>query len=430
MKDFLKEIENKVLIYDGSKGYMMQKLGLKGGECGELWNVSNRDAVKEVHRQYKEAGSDVIQTNTFTGSRVHLEKYSLGDRTYELNYEGAKLAREVAGEEIFVAASIGPTGLMFEPYGELTFERAYEIYKEQIKAVADGGVDIINFETFTDLAEMRAALLAAKENSMLPVICSMAFEATGRTLMGSEPYIVVKTLLSLGADIVGANCSFGAEHMLKIVEDMYEAGGGLLSVKPNAGMPEVMDDKVCYKQSAEEFAQLVSAYVKYGAGLVGGCCGTTPEFIKAVKAKLVDIKPSNIKKTENSIITSSVRYLPVSGLNMCKIGRLEIASEGDDYSYIENMVQDMSTEGYEAVLIDMNTTGLDKDILSKVVGIAQTYIKSPLLIKTDDPAELEKALRIYKGVAGVIAAEQVDGDGSQINEIAGRYGSIIVNSIS
>lgn len=436
MKDFLKEIENRVLIYDGSKGYMLQRLGLTGGECGELWNVENKDLVKEVYRLYKEAGSDVIQTNTFTGSHVHLEKYSLGDRTYELNYQGAKLAREVAGDDIFVAASIGPTGLLFEPYGELTFDMAYEIFKEQVKAVADGGVDIINFETFTDLAEMRAALLAAKENSNLPVICSMAYEANGRTLMGTEPYIIVKTLLSLGADMIGANCSFGVEHMLKIVESMYEAGAGRISVKPNAGLPEVIDEKVCYRQSAENFASLAAEFVKYGAGLVGGCCGTTPEFIKAVKVELGKMKPASLKKVEIDAITSSSRYLPLYCLNTAKIGKIFAPTDDTvrsqlcmgDISYVEEMVQEISSEDYDVVLIDMDSLGGDHNILEKTVNIAQTYIKSPLVLKTSNLTALEKALRIYNGVAGVLLMDAEAALNEQISEVAGKYGSKIILS--
>jgi 5-methyltetrahydrofolate--homocysteine methyltransferase len=225
VKSFLEEIKNRVLIFDGSKGYLLQRLGMKGGECPELWNVTHAALVKEIYRKYKEAGSDVIQTNTFQGNRNQLEKYSLGDRTYELNFEGTRLAREVMGRDGFVAASIGPVGKLFEPSGDLTFEACYEIFKEQLRGVVDGGADIINFETFTDLAEMRAALLAAKETTDLPVICSLAFESGGRTMMGTDPCTAVTVLKSLGADMVGTNCSFGPQHLLEVVKKMSEAGG-------------------------------------------------------------------------------------------------------------------------------------------------------------------------------------------------------------
>lgn len=435
MRNFLDEIEKRVLIYDGSKGYMLQKLGMKGGECGELWNVEKSDAVKEVYRSYKDAGSDVIQTNTFTGSRVHLEKYSLGDRTYELNFHGARLAREVAGEDIFVAASIGPTGLMFEPYGDLTFEMAYDVFKEQVKAVVDGGVDIINFETFTDLAEIRAALLAAKETAKLPVICSMAYENNGRTLMGTEPFIAVKTLLALGADMVGVNCSFGAEHMLGIVKSMYEAGGGRLSVKPNAGMPELADDKVCYRQSAEDFAAIASRFIEYGAALIGGCCGTTPDFIKAVKEKLGSMRPVSLDKGDEELITSSSRYSKLSGLNASNIGKLDFSHEGisferilkDDYSEIEDKVQEISAEGYDAVIVVTNVVDGNRAFLGKVIDVAQTYIKAPLIIETTDMAGLEGALRIYNGIAGVVLQKGNEEQKKKLHEMAAKYGCKIIS---
>ena len=385
MRDFLKEIKDKILIYDGSKGYLLQKLGLMGGECGELWNITNKDAVKEIYRLYKEAGSDVIQTNTFPGNRMHLDKYSLGDRTYEINYWGARLAREVAGDDTLVAASIGPTGLLFEPSGELTFEKAYDIFKEQVKAVADGGVDIINFETFTDVAEMRAALLAAKENSDLPVICSMAYEAGGRTLMGNDPLIAVSVLLSLGADIVGTNCSFGAGHMLEIVKKMYDAGGGCLSVKPNAGLPEVIDGKACYCETAESFAGQAAEFAKYGARLIVGCCGTTPEYIKAVKDKIGKIEAVSVKKRDRGIITSGTRHLPFAQIKAGSVGRLDASIDKElldrlgkgDLSYVEDLVLDISTDGFDAVLINTDAVGGDDALLARIVNIAQSYIKEP-----------------------------------------------------
>ncbi len=428
MRDFLKAIEKRILIYDGSKGYLLQKLGLKGGECGEIWNITNQAAVKEIYRLYKEAGSDVIQTNTFTGNRIQLEKYSLGDKTYELNYWGARLARETAGDDTLVAASLGPTGILFEPSGELTFEKAYEIFKEQVKAVADGGVDLLNFETFTDVAEMRAAVLAAKENSDLPVICSMAYESNGRTLMGNDPFVAVSVLLSLGADMVGANCSFGAGHMLEIVKKMHDAGGGGLSVKPNAGLPEVVDGKACYRETAESFAAQAAEFVKYGARLVGGCCGTTPEYIKAVKDRIGKMEAVPAKKREKGVITSGTRHFAVSGLKAGAVGKLDVSADRsgtEDMSYVEDLVLDISTEGYDAVLINAGTAGAD-DWLAGIVNLAQTYIKEPLILKTTNPVALEKALRIYKGIAGVAAVDEAGESKSAILRLAEKYGSEII----
>lgn len=436
MRDFLDAIKEKILVYDGSKGYLLQKMGLRGGECGELWNLTDREAVRNVYRQYMEAGSDVLQTNTFPGNRIQLEKYSLGEKTYEINYWGTRLAREVAGTDRYVAASIGPTGILFDPSGELTFEQAYEIFSEQVKAVTEGGADVINFETFTDVAEMRAALLAARENSKLPVICSMAFEANGRTLMGTDPLTAVTVLRSLGADIVGTNCSFGAAHMLEIVKAMYAAGGGFLSVKPNAGLPEVEDDNVCYSETAEDFAAVSAEFVKYGARLIGGCCGTTPEYIKAVGATLAKLKPEPAGTMAKRAITSGTKYLETDALDGSDIGRLDTGSDNalleelnrGNLSYVEDAVLDLSTEGHDAVYINVDTAEGDR-LLQKVVNSAQGYIREPLIIETSKPQELERSLRIYKGVAGVVIGDVSEALREELMKPVSKYGSVVLRKI-
>ncbi len=435
MRDFLKDIEYKVLVHDGSKGYMLQKLGLNGGECGELWNITNRDAVREIYRSYISAGADVIQTNTFTGSRAHLHKYSLDDKVYEINYQGAKLAREVAGDNIYVCASIGPTGMLFEPSGELSFEMAYDIYKEQVKAVTDGGADIINFETFTDLAEMRAALLAAKESTNLPVICSMAFENSGRTLMGSDPFVVAAVLKSLGADMVGSNCSFGAENMLGIAKNMYEAGAGYLSIKPNAGLPEVKDGCVTYKENAGNFALVCRRFIDYGARLIGGCCGTTPEFITALKKSLQGADPAPIKPLKGGIITSNVKHINADSIDWNNVGifdadkDLELAEalRRNDLSYVEDMALDIASEGYDAVYVSIGGVNSDLLMLSRVVDKIQWYVREPLIIAAPGEQSLEAALRLYRGIAGVLirkASESLKG----ISHIVSKYGGVMIDA--
>lgn len=434
MKDFLKEIENRILVHDGSKGYLLQRLGLKGGECGEYWNLTNQDAVRSVYRSYLEAGSDVIQTNTFPGNRAQLHKYSVDDKTVEINYWGAKLAREVAGDKVFVSASIGPTGDLMEPSGELSYDRAFEIYKEQVKAVSDGGADIINFETFTDLAEMRIALLAAQEGSDLPVICSMAFENNGRTLMGTDPFVAVTVLKSLGADLVGTNCSFGPEHMVGIVKAMYEAGGGYLSVKPNAGLPQVVGDKVSYSETAGHFAELASEFVQYGARLIGGCCGSTPDFIKALRDKVGKLSPVPVKDWNKNVITSNVRYLDKGKLDWKNVGRLDASKDAGlleavkckDLSYIEEAALDLAAEGFDAVYVNIDAVNGGCELLADVINKVQGYVKDPLILETGDPVALEKAVRIYRGVAGVIAGNVSEKQKEALKMVASKYGSIVL----
>ena len=434
MYNFLEEIKNRILVYDGSKGYLLQKLGLEGADCGELWNVTKPEIVKEVYRQYKKSGSDIIQTNTFPGNRIHLDKYSLGDKTYDINFWGAKLAKEVAGDDILVAASIGPAGILFEPSGELTFDVAYEVFCEQVKAVADGGADIINFETFTDVAEMRVALLAAKDVCDLPVICSIAFENNHKTLMGTDPYLAAIILKSLGADMVGINCSFGAEHMLDLVETMSQAGCGYLSVKPNAGLPEVINGETCYKETPETFADTVAKYANYDARLIGGCCGSTPEYITAIKAKISDVNINPIATKKHNVITSGVKLIKIEDINIKNIGRIDANKDNKiieelkdkNLGYIEDLSLDISCEGFDAVYINIDLAGGGYELLTNVINVAQGYIKEPLIIETSNPAALEKALRNYKGVAGVVLPEK---NQDEFKELVKKYGSEIIGKI-
>lgn len=451
MLNFLDEIKKRVLIYDGSKGYMLQKFGMKGGECSELWNVEHRDIVKKIYSLYKEAGADVIQTNTFLGNRINLQKYGLGDRVYELNYEGARLAREVMGQDGFVAASIGPTGKLLEPLGDMDFETAYEIFAEQIKALVDGGVDLINFETFTDLAEMQAALLAARENTDIPIICSISYEKNNKTLMGCDPRTATVILKSKGADMIGTNCSFGPDNMIKVVKEIYEAGSGYLMVKPNAGLPDVKDGTIVYNESPERFADVVVKFVRYGARLIGGCCGTTPEYIKAIEKKvsLIEIPDDSVFPAYNeNIITSSVSSFDISssfninvgqedGVITCfkgaDVGKISLFEDREVCSKLKNgnleliddMAMDLAEKEHDLIYINVDSgiEGKDFSLLSKVVNKAQAYLKQPFIIETVYPEALEKALRTYKGRAGVIIRGN---DENKLNRIAEKYGALVI----
>ena len=249
--------------------------------------------------------------------------------------------------------------------------------------------------------------------------------------MGNDPFIAVSVLLSLGADMVGTNCSFGALHMLDIVKSMYEAGGGFLSVKPNAGLPEVRDGEAYYVETAESFAGHVSEFAKYGARLVGGCCGTTPEYIEALKAGIGKMQAGGVKKRSSGIITSGVRHTAIAAIRPDNTGKLDAASDTElferlkqsDFAYIEDRALDIASEGFDAVLVNIASAG-DGDTLAKTVNTAQSYIKEPLIIKTSDAEALEKALRIYKGIAGVVT----DGTAAdrRLEAVARKYGSELV----
>lgn len=426
---FISDINEKVLIFDGSMGVMLQRNGLPSGVCPEEWNLSHPDVVKGIYTAYKQAGSNVIQTNTFQSNHMKLQEYGLSDKHYEINFQSVRLAKEVMGDEGYVAASIGPLGKLLEPFGALTFQEAYDTFKAQVEAVRDGGADIISFETFTDVAEMRIALLAAKENCELPVICSISYEQNGRTLMGSAPEICAIILYSMGADLIGTNCSFGAGHMLKIAE-VYASTGLNFSMKPNAGLPETIDGKQVYTETPEGFASHALDFVKLGAVLVGGCCGTNPEFIARIAANVGASSPVN-HPVDLDYITSSTIKVAYGDIKSAQIGRIDIhgdsplknSLESGDTGDITDIVMDMLEEDYDIILVNVDYEGADAEVLSHVVKEAQTYLKQPFVLMSSNKSALESALRIYKGRAGVITDSS-----EETAAMLKKYGAVQVRS--
>lgn len=441
MNNFLKDLKNRVLIYDGSKGYMLQTMGLTGGECGELWNIKQPEKVLKVHKLYHDAGSDVIQTNTFQTNRLQLKKHGLENMVYDLNYNGARLAREAVGEAGYVAACVGSIGEMFEPYGELDFETAYSAYKEQIAALVAGGADIINFETYMDIGELRVALLAAIENFNIPVICSMTFDANGRTLMGNTPQSAAIISKSLGAHMVGINCSLGPAAMVGVIQKMKEANAGYLCIKPNAGLPEVIDGVTIYKESPEVFAQSSKEFVQFGARLIGGCCGSTPEHVAAIKAAVDKLETPDIEQFDvmlNTIIASATNLLDLKSATIQNIGVMSCSKDSGlakavsngNTDYISNYAMDISAGGFEAIFIDYNneiTAGID---FANLVNLTQNSVKVPLILKCPDPEALSTGLRIYKGRAAVIKSNvgSIKNSAQLVEENAIRkYGAVTMD---
>ncbi|MFO7612318.1 MAG: homocysteine S-methyltransferase family protein [Clostridia bacterium] len=391
---FLDDIKSRILIYDGSKGYMLHLAGLPAGGSPEEFILSHPDTVFNIHLAYVEAGCDVIQTNTFTGNRILLEKHGLGEFVYEINYNGAALAKKAAAGKAYTTASVGPTGVMFSPFGTLDYEEAFDIFKEQVKALVDGGVDLINFETFTDISEMRAALAAARSITDIPVICSMAFEQNKRTLMGTDPLTCVRILLAAGADMAGANCSFGPGHMIEIVKEMAVAGS-FLSVKPNAGLPASVDGMTVYGQCAADFAAEAAGYGEYNVRLVGGCCGTTPEYIDEIKRKMV-LKPYIGPVDQGKYICSVEKSVLVHG--EIKIG-LFIIGDGLSADAAMDGIYDMVYDDYEALELEYN--GSNEDFLAEIIRRTRGMLKLPLIFSGKNNRAVENALRIYPGIAGV-----------------------------
>ena len=277
-------MSNNILISDGAWGTFLQAEGLQSGECPEEWNVSHPDVVENIAKSYIDAGSDMVETNTFGGSRHKLNMFDLGDRTYELNKAGAELSRKAAGEDKFVIGSIGPSGAILM-MGDVTEDELYEGFLDQAKGLADGGIDAFCIETFSALDEAELAIKAAKTTG-LPIICTFTFE-NGFSMMGVTPEAYAEKMLELGVDVLGTNCGNGLEGMVDYVKAIRSiAPNKPILIHANAGLPVVKGSDTVYPESPDHMASLVPDIIRSGACIVGGCCGTTPEHIRKISQEI------------------------------------------------------------------------------------------------------------------------------------------------
>jgi 5-methyltetrahydrofolate--homocysteine methyltransferase len=275
--------QGKLLIADGATGTMIMAAGLPAGAAPELWNAERPDQVLRLYHAYLDAGSQIILTNTFGGSRLKLAKTGLAERTHELNLAAARLARHAANGQAYVAGDIGPTGELMTPMGSLTDELALEVFSEQAAALAEGGVEALWIETMSDLAEARAAVTAARRVTNLPVFCSLSFGLKARTMMGVTPKQAALELWPLGLTAIGANCGEGLEMIPEVLAQMRQAlPEAVLIAKPNAGLPKLVDGKTVYDMEPAQFANRMAEFINQGAQIVGSCCGSSPAYISAL----------------------------------------------------------------------------------------------------------------------------------------------------
>ena len=285
MHAILELAKKKTVIFDGAMGTMLMAAGLKAGESPELWNIEKPSLVAEIHRQYYEAGSDAVHTNTFGGNAVKLADRGLAEKTEKINAEAARLAREACPAGKFVAGDIGPTGKLLKPLGDLAIEEAEEAFFRQAQALVKGGVDLVSIETMFSLQEALAALRAAKKLGDVTVIASLTFNRTKKgffTMMGEGVKQAVSAFEEAGADVIASNCSLGSKDMIDLTKELRAATRRPVLVQPNAGKPETQKGVTFYRQTPAEFAQDCREIRSSGADMIGGCCGTNPEFIRSL----------------------------------------------------------------------------------------------------------------------------------------------------
>ncbi|MBU8921399.1 MAG: bifunctional homocysteine S-methyltransferase/methylenetetrahydrofolate reductase [Bacteroidales bacterium] len=292
---FLERVSEGTVLFDGAMGTMLYEKGVFINRCFDTINISDPDLVRSIHSDYVESGADVIETNTFGANRLKLKLHGFDGKLQEINAAGAVLAREAAGSDGLVAGAIGPLGIRIEPWGPTSNSEAREAFSEQAVVLLEGGVDLFVLETFSDLNEIHQAIIALREISDLPVVAQMALQQDGLGMYGTEPGEFAVRLSSWGADVVGVNCSVGPRMMLEAIEKMANVVGSHLSAQPNAGIPQNVDGRNIYMTSPEYMAEYARRLVSAGASVVGGCCGTTPDHIRAMRKSLVSVMPARHK---------------------------------------------------------------------------------------------------------------------------------------
>lgn len=429
-------------IFDGAMGTMFQQLGLlQPGACPELLCLEQPEEVTKVHQRYADAGADIIETFTFGASPLKLEHYGLQDKAAEINaaaVRAAKAVRTADGKPITVAGGMGPSGRFVKPLGDLDFEEAYQSYFRQARALADAGADYILIETFIDIQEMRAALLAAREAAGLPVICQFSYSGDGRTVTGTDPLTATVTLDAMGADIIGVNCSLGPEQLVPIVKIIAENTDKPVSVQPNAGMPQLIRGKTIFPMMPADFAVWAPKLVQAGASYIGGCCGTTPEHIAAVKSALRDVKPPafaplrrRLMLTSRSKTITVDRELPtvLIGERINPTGRKKLAEEirGGSFASVKREALDQIKAGAHMLDVNMGVAGIDQAAaMQRAITEISQLTDAPLAIDTTDPAALEAGLRAYPGRALI---NSVSAEAERLEKfipLAKKYGAAIL----
>lgn len=430
--NFEEMTDKNFILFDGAMGTMLQNAGLKAGELPEAYNMLHPEIIKDIHSKYIKAGADVITTNTFGANELKFD-----GRIYcveEIISKAVHIAKEAAGFKL-VALDIGPTGKLMEPFGELSFDRAYDIFKRQIIAGAKAGADLILIETIADLYEARAAILAAKENCSLPVFCTMTFQQNGRTLMGTDPLTMVNVLEGLGVDALGVNCSLGPKDIYPILEEILRYSSIPVMVQPNAGLPRISGDEIIYDIKAKEFAGYIGKMAGKGALIFGGCCGTNPEYIQAAREVLKSLSPVKLQNKRITAVSSSTKTV-ILGDEVRVIGerinptgkkRFKEALINNDMDYILSSAISQREAGADILDVNVGLPEIDEiEIMARVVEEIQSTVKLPLVIDSGRRDVLEKAVRIYNGKPIV---NSVSGDASAMEEIlpvVKKYGACVI----
>ena len=432
----LEFLKDNTLILDGGMGTLLQARGLQPGELPERWNITHSEEIVNIHRAYFDAGSNIVNTNTFGANSLKFSDDEL-EAIIEAALRNAKVAarKSMSTKEKWVALDVGPTGKMLKPYGDLDFEDAVGIFGKVISLGEKYGADLVFIETMNDSYETKAALLAAKEHSSLPVFVSCAFGEDGKLMTGADPAAMVAMLEGMGADAIGVNCSLGPRALLGTVSEYLKYSSIPVIFKPNAGLPKIIDGKTVFDVSAEEFAKAVAEAVRLGVRAVGGCCGTTPEHIARLSSLALNIAPKKIEK-KNYTVVSSYTHTVFFGNEPVLIGerinptgkkRFKEALRENDIAYIIKEGIAEEERGVHVLDVNVGLPEIDEPkMLTNVVCELQSVCNLPLQIDTSDPVAMEAALRRYNGKAMINSVNAKPESIKSVFPLVKKYGGLVV----
>lgn len=432
-RDFLR---NNIVCLDGGMGTLLQARGLKLGEYPERWNLSHAEEIIDIHRAYFDAGSNVVCTNTFGANSLKFEPNELEDIiSAAISNAKAAKAQSTSKKERFVALDIGPSGKLLKPLGDLDFEDAVEVFAKTVKLGVKCGVDLIIIETMNDSYETKAALLAAKENSDLPIIVSNAYGEDGKLMTGASPEAMVALLEGMGVDALGANCSLGPRQLGGVVRRLLEKASVPVILKPNAGLPRSENGKTVFDITIDEFSSQIAELVKAGVRVVGGCCGTTPEYIKSLCDKIAPLSPVKIEP-KNLTVISSYSHAVEFGKKPILIGerinptgkkRFKQALLENDIDYILSEGVNQQQKGAQVLDVNVGMPDIDETAMLKTaVCELQAIIDLPLQIDSSNIAAMQAALRRYNGKAMINSVNGKDESMRSVFPLVKKYGGLVV----
>ncbi len=433
IKEFLR---NNLICLDGGMGTLLQSEGLSAGELPEVWNITHPTVITNIHKSYYDAGANVVSTNTFGANTLKYSEEELCEviKAAVANAKAAKEATQNKGEK-WIALDVGPTGKMLAPYGDLSFEDAVSVFKKSVELGVKEGVDLIYIETFTDSYETKAAVLAAKETTDLPIFVSNAYGEDGILMTGANPEAMIALLEGLSVDAIGVNCSLGPKKLAPVVEKYLLHSSLPVILKPNAGLPTAKDGKTVYNVLPEEFSGEVFELVKKGVRIVGGCCGTTPEYIKAVTEKIEGFTPVSVTDKGETVVSSyshAVRFdeTPVligERINPTGKKKFKEALLSGDIDYILKEGVNQEEKGVDILDVNVGLPEIDEaQMLKTAVFELQSIINLPLQIDTSDISAMEGALRIYNGKPMVNSVSGKRESMDAVFPLVKKYGGVVV----